>query len=78
MTLKYHLSIVRRSYYLFDKVEKASNQDLNLQSFLISAKARYIKYLTLLENIMKTMDSDRRDFIPNMALPPWYLVPFST
>jgi hypothetical protein len=56
-------------------VEKASPENVKLESFLVSAETRYIRYLLLLEEFVGAINMKGpelvQEFIRTMPLPPW-------
>ena len=78
--MKYHLSVLRRFCSLYDAVEQTANsfsvsKSEILSRFLVSAEARYIRYLSLLEDWLekeKEMLSPDTNIIDEIPLPPWY------
>jgi hypothetical protein len=76
--IKFHLAILKRFDELFDAVE-ATEQDADakakrVQEFLVCAEARYVRYLTLLDEFAMSYSpkKDIRTFGQVMPLPPWY------
>lgn len=67
---KYHLSILRRFYDLFEVSGNLSN--VGIEKFLVCAEARYIRYLQLLDTHVSTFGRQEKPFSQAMPLPPWY------
>ena len=75
-----HLSVLRRFCSLYNAVEQSAaslslSKSEALTRFLISAEARYIQYLSLLDNWLSTekeLISPDTTFIDEIPLPPWY------
>jgi len=87
-TAHYHLSILRLFCSLYDLVESQAATDDDkahvVNTFLVCAEARYIRYLTLLNEIVDQRDrstrgvrAHKKELDPNvpftdvMPLPPW-------
>jgi len=76
-----HLGILQRFRQLYDSVENSASSQAekssNVQQFLLSAEARYVRYLALLDGFAGNNDASCRDsgssFLDAIPLPPWYL-----
>jgi hypothetical protein len=81
--VQFHLSILQRFRQLYESVENSASSEVgrsaNVQEFLVSAEARYIRYLQLLDDFAGSNDSGSKRagpaFVDAMPLPPWYKVP---
>jgi hypothetical protein len=80
LTVQFHLGILQRFRQLYESVENSAltkgGKPANVQEFLVSAEARYIRYLQLLGEFAGSNDSGSKragpEFLDAMPLPPWY------
>ena len=76
--------LLRRFCALYDAIENiadVANKDRNefVQTFLVCAEFRYVRYLSLLESFLNTINIQDGEelvhqFSNNMPLPPWYII----
>jgi hypothetical protein len=79
--MQYHTGILHRFRQLYESVERAPLGEgdplTNVEQFLVSAEARYMAYLALLDDFARTYESTSANagssFTDAMPLPPWYV-----
>jgi len=76
---QYHHAVLCRFYALYNVVEKGDPDEdgvNTVEKFLLCAESRYVRYLRLLENFVKSINLEGteliKEFNRTMPLPPWY------